>query len=89
MGAGAGGSGGHSLQIESTRLRRGSTAWGIALSPSGEATLRSRSRPGIWVAARGGFGTGRARLGYSLERGEDAAGPKPWSGSVWVSLNGE
>ncbi len=89
IGAGAGRSTGHSLQIESTRLRRGADAWGIALSPSGEATLRSRSKPGIWVAARGGFGTGRARLGYALERGEDAAGTKPWSGAVWIRLTSD
>jgi len=89
LGVGAGRSGEHSLQIESTRLERGGNAWGIALSPSGDATLRSRSKPGIWVAARGAFGARRARLGYALERGEDAAGPKPWSGSVWVGLNSD
>ncbi len=87
--AGAGGIGEHSLLIESTRVRRGAPAWGIALSPSGEVTLRSRSKPGMWFTARGGFGTRRARLGYTLERGEDAEGPKPWSGAVWVRLNSE
>ena len=89
LGIGDGTSGEQSLQIESTRLRRGGDAWGIALSPSGDVTLRSRSKPGIWVAARGGFGTRRTRLGYFLERGEDAAGPRPWSGSVWVGLNSD
>jgi hypothetical protein len=78
-----------SLLIESTRIRKGAPAWGIALSPSGDVTLRARSRPGLWVTARGGFGAARWHLGYALERGEDADGPKPWSGSVWVRRNSD
>ena len=79
----------HSLLIESTRVRSGAAGWGIAIAPSGEAVLRSRSKPGLWVTARGAFGTGRARLGYTLERGEDASGPRPVSGTVWIRLNQE
>ncbi|HXF59214.1 MAG TPA: hypothetical protein VN539_05275, partial [Candidatus Saccharimonadales bacterium] len=60
-----------SLLIESTRLRRGAVGWGVALEPSGDVTLRSRSRPGLWIAARGSLGAGRWRLGVALERGED------------------
>ncbi len=85
----AGAIGDHSLLVESTRIRRGAPAWGVALSPSGDVTLRARSKPGLWVTARGGFGAGCWHLGYALERGEDAAGPKPWSGSVWVRRNSD
>jgi hypothetical protein len=85
----AGAIGEHSLLVESTRIRKGAPAWGVALSPSGDVTLRARSRPGLWVAARGGFAAGGWHLGYSLERGEDAAGQAPWSGSVWLRRNGE
>jgi hypothetical protein len=77
----------HAIQVESTRLRKGAPAWGIALAPSGDATLIPRSRPGIWLAARGGIGGRRWRLGYTLQRDEDGAGPKPWSGSVWIRRN--
>ncbi|HYQ88261.1 MAG TPA: hypothetical protein VEU09_01380 [Candidatus Binatia bacterium] len=85
----AGSIGDHSLLIESTRIRRGAPAWGVALSPSGDVTLRARSKPGLWVTARGGLGAGPWHLGYALERGEDAAGPKPWSGSVWLRRNSD
>ncbi len=85
----AGAIGDHSLLIESTRIRRGAPAWGVALSPSGDVTLRARSKPGLWVTARGGLGAGPWHLGYALERGEDAAGPKPWSGSVWLRRNSD
>jgi hypothetical protein len=76
--------GSHALLIESTRIRRGATAWGVALSPSGEVTLRSRSKPGLWISARGSVGARAWQLGYELERGEDRAGPKPWGGSLWI-----
>lgn len=76
--------GAHALLIESTRIRRGATAWGVALSPSGEVTLRSRSKPGLWISARGSVGARAWQLGYELERGEDRAGPKPWGGSLWI-----
>jgi len=76
----------HSLLVESTRLRSGAVAWGVELTPSGVTTLRQRSEPGLWVAARGGFGAGRWRLGYALGSSEDAGGPRPWSGTVWLRL---
>jgi len=83
----AGRIGEHSLLVETTRLRRGASAWGVGLTPSGETTLRARSRTGMWVAARGGFGARLLRFGYALERGEDERGPRPWSGTVWVRLD--
>jgi hypothetical protein len=85
----AGAIGDHSLLIESTRIRKGAPAWGVALSPSGDVTLRARSKPGIWITARGGFGARTWHLGYALERGEDAAGQGPWSGSVWLRRNSD
>ena len=85
----AGAVGDHALLIESTRIRKGAPAWGVALSPSGDVTLRARSRPGIWITARGGVGAGTWRLGYALERREDAAGQAPWSGSMWLSRNSD
>jgi hypothetical protein len=80
----SGRAGSHALLIESTRIRRGAAAWGVALSPSGEVTLRSRSKPGLWVSARGSVAARAWELGYELERGEDRAGPKPWGGSLWI-----
>ena len=85
----AGAIGDHVLLIESTRIRKGAPAWGVALAPSGDVTLRARSKPGLWITARGGFGAGAWHLGYALERGEDAAGPKPWNGSVWLRRNSD
>jgi len=85
----AGAVGDHALLIESTRIRKGAPAWGVALSPSGDVTLRARSRPGIWITARGGVGARTWRLGYTLERREDAGGPAPWSGSMWLSRNSD
>gem|GEM_PF-2749942 len=87
--AGGGRLGDHALLVESTRLRKGVPAWGIALAPSGDVTLRSRSRPGLWIATRGSIGGGSWRLGYALERAEDGGGPKPWNGSVWIQRNTE
>ncbi len=81
------GKGAHSLLVESTRIVRDAPAWGIAISPSGDATLRSRARPGLLLSARGAFGMGPGRLGYALERGEDAGGSGPWSGTVWIRLD--
>ena len=83
----AGWMGEHSILIESTSVQSGVSAWGVELTPSGETTLRARSKPGMWVAARGGFGAHHWRLGYALERGEDAEGPRPWSGTVWLRLD--
>ncbi|HMI31219.1 MAG TPA: hypothetical protein VK527_05720, partial [Candidatus Limnocylindrales bacterium] len=83
----AGRLGEHSLLIESTRLQSGATAWGVGLSPSGETTLRTRSKPGLWLTARGGFGARLWHLGYALERGEDSGGPRPWSGTMWLRLD--
>jgi hypothetical protein len=83
----AGGLGEHSLLVESTRLTSGAPAWGVDFTPSGETTLRTRAKPGMWVAARGGFGKRLWRFGYALQRGEDASGPRPWSGTVWVKLD--
>jgi hypothetical protein len=83
----AGGLGEHSLLLESTRLTSGAPAWGVELTPSGETTLRARSRPGIWIKARGGFRSRLWRFGYALQRGEDALGPRPWSGTVWVRMD--
>jgi hypothetical protein len=74
----------HALLIESTRIRRGAAAWGVALAPSGDVTLRARSKPGLWVSARGTFAAGAWQLGYDLERGEGARGQEPWSGSLWI-----
>jgi hypothetical protein len=74
----------HSLVMESTRIRRGAPAWGVALSPSGDVTLRSRSKPGLSIVARGTAGAGRWKAGYTLERGEDDSGPGPWSGTLWI-----
>ncbi len=76
--------GSHALVIESTRIRRGAPAWGVALAPSGDVTLRSRSKPGLTIAARGALGAGRWKVGYALERGEDDSGPGPWSGALWI-----
>jgi len=76
----------HTILIESTRVRKGVVAWGVELTASGMTTLRARSKQGIWVTARGGFGRHPWRLGYALERGEDAEGPRPWSGTVWLGL---
>ncbi len=84
---GAGWIGGHSMLIEATRLRSGATAWGVDLTPSGETVLRARSKPGLRLAARGAFGPRGFRLGYALERSEDAGGPRPWSGTVWLKLD--
>jgi hypothetical protein len=83
----AGRLGEHSLLIESTRLESGATAWGVDLAPSGETTLRTRSKPGLWLAARGGFGLRLWHLGYALERGEDSGGAKPWSGTMWLRVD--
>jgi hypothetical protein len=83
----AGPLGAHALVIESTRIRRGGVAWGMALSPSGDVTLRSRSKPGLWVSGRGSVARGAWQLGYELERGEDRVGPRPWSGSLWLRRN--
>jgi len=85
----AGPVGDHALLIESTRIRKGAPAWGVALSPSGDVTLRVRSKPGIWITARGGIGAGTWRLGYALERREGAGGQAPWSGSMWLSRNSD
>ncbi len=74
----------HALLVESTCLRKGAPAWGIALHPSGDVTLRSRSRPGLWLSARGSTGGKDWSLGYALERAEDEKGPAPWGGSVWI-----
>ena len=82
----AGRMGEHTILIESTRVRNGAPAWGVELTPSGTTTLRARSKAGMWVTARGGFGRRPWRLGYALERGEDAEGPRPWSGTVWLRL---
>jgi len=79
--------GAHALVIESTRIRRGDAAWGVALSPSGDVTLRSRSKPGLWVSGRGSVSRGSWQLGYELERGEDRSGLRPWSGSLWLRRN--
>ncbi len=76
----------HTILIESTRVRKGTPAWGLELTASGMTTLRARSKPGMWVTARGGIGSRPWRLGYALERGEDAEGPRPWSGTVWLGL---
>jgi len=76
----------HTILIESTRVRKGAPAWGVELTASGMTTLRARSKPGMWVTARGGIGSRPWRLGYALERGEDAEGPRPWSGTVWLGL---
>jgi hypothetical protein len=83
----AGRLGDHSLLIESTRLWSGATAWGVDLAPSGETTLRTRSKPGLWLTARGGFGARLWHLGYALERGEDSGGLRPWSGTMWLRLD--
>ena len=83
----AGRLGEHSLLIESTRLQSGATAWGVDLAPSGETTLSTRSKPGLWLAARGGIGARLWHLGYALERGEDSGGVKPWSGTMWLRLD--
>lgn len=77
----------HSVLIEATRIRKGASAWGVELTPSGETTLRTRSRPGLWVSARGGFGPRLLGFGYALERGEDSGGARPWSGTLWLRLN--
>jgi hypothetical protein len=77
----------HSLQVEATRIRSGVSAWGVDLTPSGETTLRTRSRPGIWVSARGRFGARFCHFGYALGRGEDAGGATPWSGTMWLGLD--
>jgi hypothetical protein len=77
----------HSVLIEATRIRKGESAWGVELTPSGETTLRTRSKPGLWISARGGFGPRLLRFGYALERGEDSGGAKPWSGTLWLRLN--
>ncbi len=85
----AGRFGRHVFLVESTRVRSGAAAWGIGLSPSGVTTLRARTRPGIWIAARGGFGARLGRVGYVFERAETAGGPGPWSGSVSLRLAGD
>ena len=77
----------HSVLVEATRIRKGASAWGVELTPSGDTTLRTRSKPGLWVSARGGFGPRLWRLGYALERGEDSGGTRPWSGTLWLRLN--
>jgi len=77
----------HSLLVEATRIRKGASAWGIGLTPSGDTTLRTRSKPGLWVSARGGFGPRLWQFGYALERGEDSGGARPWSGTLWLRLN--
>lgn len=83
----AGKLGRHSILVEATRIRKGAPAWGVGLAPSGETTLRARSKPGLWVSARGGFGSRLWRIGYALERGEGPGGTRPWSGSVWLKLD--
>jgi hypothetical protein len=84
--AGGGAIGSHTIVIEVTRLRSGSAAWGSGLSPSGTETLRARSRSGLWVAARGSFGSRDLKLGYALEREETPAGARPWTGAMWLRL---
>jgi hypothetical protein len=76
----------HSVLVEATRIRKDASAWGVELTPSGETTLRTRSKPGLWVSARGGFGPRLWRFGYALERGEDSGGARPWSGTLWLRL---
>jgi uncharacterized Zn-binding protein involved in type VI secretion len=78
----------HALLVESTRSRRGAAAWSVALDPSGDVTLRARSRPGLWMTARGIVRAGALTLGYALERAEHASGSEPWSGTLWVRRNG-
>jgi hypothetical protein len=83
----AGWIGEHSMLIETTRLQSGAAAWGVDLTPSGETVLRARAKPGMRLAGRGTFGARAVRLGYALERSEDAGGPRPWSGSIWLRLD--
>lgn len=72
------------VRVEAVRAEPGASAWSSGVYAGGATALRSRTRPGVAMSARGEVRAGSWTLGGIVEGREDERGRQATAATVWI-----